>query len=738
MLRTLLAASLPALVVAFSWVRLDEGGAPVYAAVTLAIAPVLLPRLGLRLAALAPALVGALWIAFGISPLEARPRDETHEFFGPLWSRFTDGLSGFYDVRVPFDGAEQPNMQGILLIAAFGFCVVLSLAVASRKPILALLALLAGAGWPLTLLPSGGVVYGAILLVAALWLLAGLRVERPTPALAAGALVVLAATGISTSPAIAKDAVLDWQRWEPYGSSDKPVNVDFVWDANYGGIDFPRKETVVLRIRGPERSLYWRATTLDRFADDRWIDDLNVVATEVAGGRLLADPLLPAAAASRTNWTTQEVEVVGLSDEHLVGATTPVAVQAKELGRVDQLAGSVLRGRSPLRRGQRYTVESYAPRPEPVELATLAADYPVELLRFLELGRTSVAPFGTPGRATAVRSLFRDERYFPLWPYRGMYREAERLATGARGPYGAVVAIETWLRTTGGFTYDERPPTPAVGAPPLADFVDSGRRGYCQQFAGAMTLMLRFLGIPARVAAGFTSGSYANGVWTVTDRNAHTWVEVWFPGYGWLSFDPTPGRGELGANYSASSNGFNPGDAAFGGFRRGIGGFDQGGAGELGRLTELKERRAANRGITVRDEGISTLWILLGLVAVTGAAIGLAKLVWRRSRYLTDDPRRLAGAARRELAGFLLDQGVEVAPSATPEELQALVRAHLGIDAGPFARAVAQARYGPPAGSGAAASLARRELRSLLRAIRRSIGRFQRLRGYVALRSLRT
>jgi len=191
-------------VVAFSWVRLDEGGAPVYAAVALAIAPVLLPRLGLRLAALAPALVGALWIAFGISPLEARPRDETHEFFGPLWSRFTDGLSGFYDVRVPFDGAEQPNMQGILLIAAFGFCVVLSLAVASRKPILALLALLAGAGWPLTLLPSGGVVYGAILLVAALWLLAGLRVERPTPALAAGALVVLAATGISTSPAIAK------------------------------------------------------------------------------------------------------------------------------------------------------------------------------------------------------------------------------------------------------------------------------------------------------------------------------------------------------------------------------------------------------------------------------------------------------------------------------------------------------------------------------------------------------
>jgi len=735
--RTLLAASLPTLVVAFSWARLEEGGAPVYGAVALALAPALLPRLGLRLAALVPALLGTLWLAFGISPLEARPRDETRAFFGPLWSSLTDGLTGFYDVRVPFDAAEQPDMQGILLVASFGFCATLALAVASRKPTLALVATLAGAGWPLTLLPSGSVVYGAILLVGALWLLAGLRIERPTPALAAGALVVLAATGISTWSAVAKGAVLEWQRWEPYGFSDKPVDVSFVWDANYGGIDFPRQKTIVLRIRGPERSLYWRATTLDRFAGDRWIDDLSVVSTEIASGRLLRDPLLPAAAAVRANWTTQEVEVLGLADEHLVGATTPVGVQVQQLGRVDQLAGSVLRGRSPLQRGQRYTIESYAPRPEPTELATLAADYPAELARFLELGRTRVPPFGTLGRGSDVRSLFRDDRYLPLWPYRGMYRQAERLATGARGPYGAVVAIETWLRTTGGFTYDEQPP-PAAGAPPLAHFVDQGRRGYCQQFAGAMTLMLRFLGIPARVAAGFTSGSYANGTWTVTDHNAHTWVEVWFPGYGWLSFDPTPGRGELGVSYSASSDAFNPGDAALGGFRSGSEGFDQGGAGELGRLTELKERRAANRGVTVRDEGVSSLWILLGLVAVTGAAIGLTKLVWRRSRYLTDDPRRLAGAARRELAGFLLDQGVHVSPSATPEELQALVRTHLGVDAGPFARAVAQARYGPPAGSGAAASLARRELRPLLRAIRRRIVLLQRLRGYVALRSLRT
>ncbi len=736
MRRSAVAFVLPALVIAVAWGRLDDTGAPVWAPVLLALAPVLLPRLALRLAALIPAFVGVVWIAFDVSPLEARPRDDEHDFFGPVWSRFSDGLHGFYDVRVPFDGAEQPNMQGLLLIAAFGFATALAFAVAARRPLPALLALLAGAGWPVTLYPAAGVVYGAIVLTAALWLLAALRVERPTPALAAGALVVLAAAAASTSDAVAKNALLDWQQWEPYGLSDRAVSVDFVWAANYEGIRFPRQKTVVLRVRGPERSVYWRATTLDSFGKEGWFEDLSVTATNIASGPLPSDRLLPRAAADEANWTAQEVEVVGLADEHLVAATAPVAIETQELGRVDLLSGGVLRGPAVLRRGQRYLVQSYAPQPAQAELATVAADYPAELDRYLDIGRTRVLPFGAPERRARVASLFADERYLPLWPYEGLYRQAERLATGARGPYGAVVAIETWLRETGGFTYDESPPS-AAGVPPLAYFVDEGRRGYCQQFAGAMALMLRFVGVPARVAAGFTSGSYANGVWTVTDHNAHTWVEVWFPGYGWLSFDPTPGRGEIGADYSASSDAFNPGDAADRAFGGAVGGFDPGGAGELGRLTELKEAREARRGITVRDEGVSTLRVLLGLILAAAAAIGLAKLLWRRSRYLTRDPRQIAGAARRELADFLVDQGLTVSPSATPEELHALVRQELGVDARAFATAVAQARYGPPNRSEAAAATARRELRSLLRVIRRSLGRLQRLRGYVALRSLR-
>ena len=195
-----------------------------------------------------------------------------------------------------------------------------------------------------------------------------------------------------------------------------------------------------------------------------------------------------------------------------------------------------------------------------------------------------------------MEALFDDERYVALWPYQALWNQAKRLRAGARTPYGAVVAIETWLRSTGGFTYDESPPAPG-GLPPLAHFVTEGKSGYCQHFAGAMALMLRFLGIPARVAGGFTSGKRDGDSWVVTDHDAHAWVEAWFPGYGWLAFDPTPGRGSLTGNYSASSTGFNAGDAAdaFGGpngVRAG------GGASELERFLQkerLEERQRAER-----------------------------------------------------------------------------------------------------------------------------------------------
>ena len=132
--------------------------------------------------------------------------------------------------------------------------------------------------------------------------------------------------------------------------------------------------------------------------------------------------------------------------------------------------------------------------------------------------------FGTPQRLRRMNAVLdahpEIERYVPL------EHAALAVAGRARTPYAAALALETWFRTTGGFTYTAHPAVYA-GAP-LVGFVAQTRAGYCQYFAGAMALMLRYLGVPARVAVGFSSGTYdaKSGVWTVTDHDAHAWVEV--------------------------------------------------------------------------------------------------------------------------------------------------------------------------------------------------------------------
>jgi transglutaminase-like putative cysteine protease len=89
------------------------------------------------------------------------------------------------------------------------------------------------------------------------------------------------------------------------------------------------------------------------------------------------------------------------------------------------------------------------------------------------------------------------------------------------------------------FVYDERPPQRDV---PLDAFLFEDRAGYCQQFSGAMALMLRMAGVPARVASGFSPGvrDDVRDEWVVRDLDAHSWVEAYLPGAGWVVYDPTP------------------------------------------------------------------------------------------------------------------------------------------------------------------------------------------------------
>lgn len=100
-------------------------------------------------------------------------------------------------------------------------------------------------------------------------------------------------------------------------------------------------------------------------------------------------------------------------------------------------------------------------------------------------------------------------------------------------------AIERDLRSDYKYSLDMPAREPAD---PMADFLFHRRRGYCEYFASAMAVMLRSIGIPARIATGFQSGVYntLTGFWVVRASDAHAWVEAWMPGHGWTTFDPTP------------------------------------------------------------------------------------------------------------------------------------------------------------------------------------------------------
>jgi transglutaminase superfamily protein len=104
-----------------------------------------------------------------------------------------------------------------------------------------------------------------------------------------------------------------------------------------------------------------------------------------------------------------------------------------------------------------------------------------------------------------------------------------------------VMALTTYLQRNFRYTLD-LPPVPA-GRDPVDWFLFDVKTGYCEQFATAETLMLRSLSIPARLATGYSPGDYdpVLNQSVIRERDAHAWVEVWFPGQGWVPVDPTPG-----------------------------------------------------------------------------------------------------------------------------------------------------------------------------------------------------
>jgi hypothetical protein len=138
----------------------------------------------------------------------------------------------------------------------------------------------------------------------------------------------------------------------------------------------------------------------------------------------------------------------------------------------------------------------------------------------------------------------------------------------------------------------------------------------------------------------------------------------------------------------------------------------------------------------VRSKGPSIVALALLVIAAAISLIVGLKALRRALRFAGRDPRELAAACRRDIVGYLADQGFDLPPSATMAEVGAALDRYYAVEAGLFVRSTTLARFGPPNQSAAALTRARRELRRIRRDLRHQLSVLNRFRGAISLRSL--
>ena len=323
---------------------------------------------------------------------------------------------------------------------------------------------------------------------------------------------------------------------------------------------------------------------------------------------------------------------------------------------------------------------------------------------------------------------------------------AREVTEQADTAYDESLALQTWLRSPE-FRYDVNAPD-EDGASAVVDFLQQ-RRGYCIHFASTMAVMARSLGIPARVAVGFTAGrSLGDGEYVVTTHDAHAWPELYFAGAGWLAFEPTPSvrTGEPPGYAQGSAAAPQDGPAAQPSTPAAPLPGPQGGEqpGDRG-----AEDSADGSAVGSRLPVVPTVLVVVGaLVALVPALVGalvrrrrwlgaessrvgLAEAAWADMRATTRDLRASwpsAQTPRQSVDRLVVDHRLDGAPA------QALRRLGQGIEQAWYAPAGSE-RFAPagsatyaPAGSATIVSDPRRDAALVRAAMLASVPRRARLR----------
>ncbi len=309
----------------------------------------------------------------------------------------------------------------------------------------------------------------------------------------------------------------------------------------------------VFQVASSERGRYWRAVAFDTFDGRQWS---NSDETEL---QFATDDTVPVG-----NWElrkpfTQTITLLAPTGNVIFGAPdiykvdVPITAVYHEVPanpvfatneNAEELAGSAIevtwaKSNRLLDVGDSYTVVSRFTDITQRALRSASTEYPPDIReRYLQLPEDF------------------SER---------VANDAAQIMAPYDSVYDKVRTLELHLR---GYEYREDIDAPPPGRDPIEYFLYDIQAGYCDYYATAMTTMLRSAGIPARTASGYAEGIFdeENGFYTITERDAHTWVEVYFPGFGWVEFEPTAGESALnrpvGNDFTENGllPGFNPGD----------------------------------------------------------------------------------------------------------------------------------------------------------------------------------
>lgn len=266
----------------------------------------------------------------------------------------------------------------------------------------------------------------------------------------------------------------------------------------------------VLRIQSPKPE-YWRAIVYDRYTGHGWLSSDPIDQATLPAG----SDALRSTDQDRIE-LDQRVTVLAPRGSYLVGAAEPFRFDRPVSAEAyPDLPGSgidliAVLSTTPIEPGMQYSVASLVSDASTAELRTANQVYP-------------------PG----VR-----QRYLSLPPIpERVYQLAVQLTAPEQNPYDKAVAVESYLRSIP-YSLDLPPPPPNRDA--VDYFLFDAKTGYCDYFASAMAVMLRSVGIPARVVSGYATGDRQDdGSYLVRDSNSHSWTEVYLPPYGWISFEPS-------------------------------------------------------------------------------------------------------------------------------------------------------------------------------------------------------